>query len=309
MSGIGIRIAGRLGALALAWLLWFGPARAEPPLWVVRQGDATVYLFGTVHLLPQDITWRSARIDAVFAGADTLWVETDTSLGLTSTVSLLRYGVSLSAPLSARLGPDYALKLAMLAQNLGLDLRSLEHLRPWLAATMLEIAPVKRDGFDAASGVDVSLEAEAHRLGKPVRRLETMSEQLRIFADLPEADELAMLREAIDRAVEAAGQAVEGQAPEGQVAGGSDLRALALAWSAGDVEALQGLLAAELPPKNSPLYDALLRRRNHAWAERIQGLLAEGHGTSFIAVGTAHLVGPDSVQSMLAPLGLQAERY
>ena len=49
--------------ILLAVLFAFGPARAEPALWVAHTPTATVYLFGTVHLLTGKTVWRSPRID------------------------------------------------------------------------------------------------------------------------------------------------------------------------------------------------------------------------------------------------------
>ena len=39
-------------------------AKSEPALWVVKGPHATVYLFGTVHALDKEHSWRSAKIDA-----------------------------------------------------------------------------------------------------------------------------------------------------------------------------------------------------------------------------------------------------
>ncbi len=287
-----------VSALLAACMLWSAAARAEPPLWIVRSGTATVYLFGTVHMLPHDIVWRTPRLDDALSSADALWLETDTSVGLTAFLSLMRYGLSLTEPLSRRLEPDEAGRLAEAARLCGIEPGLLDHLKPWLAALILSTAPAQREGFDPKAGVDVTLEADAARLGKPVLRLETQTEQLRIFADLPEAEQMDLLREAIDDAWKAQGR---------QVA--ENYRAIAEAWSAGDLDTLSQIVSVDEPDRDSPFYDALLRRRNQAWADKIQGLLSQGRGTSFIAVGAGHLVGPDSVQSMLAQLGLQAERY
>jgi uncharacterized protein YbaP (TraB family) len=37
--------------------------------------------------------------------------------------------------------------------------------------------------------------------------------------------------------------------------------------------------------------------------------MLKGSGVQLIAVGAAHLVGPDSVQAQLAKRGIKAERY
>ena len=43
---------------------------AGPPLWVVKDADSTVYLFGTIHYLRPGTAWGSDKVDAAFAEAD-----------------------------------------------------------------------------------------------------------------------------------------------------------------------------------------------------------------------------------------------
>src|SRR5215208_1276990 len=49
---------------------------ASPAMWKVADADTTIYLFGTIHLLPKDTQWRSPAFDQAAAGSDTLVVET-----------------------------------------------------------------------------------------------------------------------------------------------------------------------------------------------------------------------------------------
>ena len=55
------------------------------------------------------------------------------------------------------------------------------------------------------------------------------------------------------------------------------------------------------------LYDLLIVKRNVDWAQQLKTKLA-GTGVSFVAVGSGHLVGADSVQAQLDKLGIKAER-
>ena len=48
----------------------------SPALWRLADEDTTIYMFGTIHVLPQGFRWRSAQFDAVLAEADTLVLET-----------------------------------------------------------------------------------------------------------------------------------------------------------------------------------------------------------------------------------------
>src|SRR5215212_7607261 len=68
-----------LGIAALATGAATAPAQtaaARPALWQVSDRDTTVYLFGTIHLLPKNYSWRTPRFDRALAKSQTLVVET-----------------------------------------------------------------------------------------------------------------------------------------------------------------------------------------------------------------------------------------
>ena len=60
----------RLLAAFAAVLALAGPARADPPMWVVRDADSELVLFGSVHLLPPGLAWRTAALDAALGRAE-----------------------------------------------------------------------------------------------------------------------------------------------------------------------------------------------------------------------------------------------
>jgi uncharacterized protein YbaP (TraB family) len=61
--------------------------------------------------------------------------------------------------------------------------------------------------------------------------------------------------------------------------------------------------------KESPsLYQKFVVQRNIAWSEKIAEILKRS-GVQQIAVGAAHLAGPDSLQVQLARRGIKVERY
>lgn len=282
-----------LAALALlaATALTALPAAADPALWVIRDEDSTLYLLGTVHVLKPETVWRTPAIDAALAEADDLWIEVETDDADALRPLVARHGLDRDNPLSGKLDAGQKARLDAAAAAMGSSGAALEPLRPWLAALQLSMGPLTRAGYDPASGVESKLKAAAREAGKPIRTLESLEQQIGFFADLPPAVELAFLLSTLDEMDE----------------GPAMLDALVAAWSAGDVEALDAMMVAELAADYPALHEALLVRRNRTWAGQIQTLLA-GQGVSVIAVGAAHLVGDDSVQVQLAALGVTVER-
>lgn len=294
------RIGGYIGyylrraALGLLALLPFaGTAAAEPALWIARQGDATIYLFGTVHLLKPDADWRVQKIKTAFDSSSTLWLELDDAAkgGLDEKL-LWKYGKDPAHPLSTKLTPAERQKLRDAANKAGIPPVVFESLRPWLAALQLGKAPMVQAGYNPDMGVDRQLLGDAKAGNKPVKGLETTEQQMRFFADLPPKDELALLTQTLDHGLE----------------GAALLDQLAGAWLAGDVTALDALLKQEdMAVSDTRLRKLLLGDRNRAWAARL-GQLAKDGGTHFVAVGAAHLTGADSLQNYLRQQGFTIER-
>jgi len=74
-------------------------------------------------------------------------------------------------------------------------------------------------------------------------------------------------------------------------------------WAEGDVQGIADLIADEDMMGDGVVYDVLLVKRNRIWTKTIDQLLEDEAGTFMIAVGAAHLAGPDSVIVMLQAAG------
>lgn len=287
------RTIGAALGLGLAWsVVAPAAAHAEPAMWVVKDADSTVYLFGTVHLLKKEVVWNSPKVQAAMAESQELWLELldgDDQAKLTPLVQ--RLGLDLQRPLSSKLSAAQKAKLAKVAAQHGINPAALEPMKPWLAALSLSLAPLQAAGWDANSGVDKLLQAQAIKEGDKLRAFETAEQQMRFFADLPEAAQIEYLDQTLDDA--GRGLALMDQ--------------IAAAYARGDADEIGRIMSAELQADSPEVYQVLLTRRNQAWADQIQKVLA-GKGTHFVAVGAAHLAGPDSVQAQLAKRGVKAER-
>jgi len=268
------------------------PAEGEgPALWVIRDEDSTLYLFGTVHLLRPTTGWGTARIDAAFDSADTLVLEISNPDDQAALIPLVQqYGISPATPLTSLLDAEEVAALEEAAKTIGLSAAQMDPFRPWFAALTLAVAPLQKAGYDPASGVELILKARAQAAGKPVTGFETIDEQIRILAGFPEEEQLAFLRGTLDSFENAT----------------VELDRMVEAWAAGDVEALETIGVQPMRESSEELYQALLVRRNTNWADQIQTML-EGSGTAFIAVGAAHLVGDDSVQEILERRGVEVD--
>jgi uncharacterized protein len=267
-------------------------AIARPALWMVKNADTTIYLFGTVHLLPNDTAWRYPELDRAVADSRTLYIELTDDDQANMMALVLRYGMDASHPLPTLLNQAEQLRLNIAANKAGVPggMQTLSVMRPWLAALTLATAPLLKAGLDPEHGVDKQLKTQMSGAGKQVLGLETAEQQIRFLADMPQSMELAFLRSTL-RDIDK---------------GPIELTELIDAWKNGDTATIARLEDEDLRQTEPKLYQRLLVQRNAAWAKKIAGMLQQP-GTIFIAVGAAHLAGPDSVQAQLKAQGVNVE--
>lgn len=268
------------------------PIQGEgPALWVIKDADSTLYLFGSVHVLRPTTGWASPRVEAAFDSASDIWFEISNPDDQAAVMPLIQqHGLSPETPLSSRLTPEENAELEAAAQAMGASAAQLQPMKPWLAALSLSVAPLVKAGYDPKSGVELVLKARAEAAGKPIHAFETIDKQIGILANLPDDVQMAFLRETLkdyENAVTMLDTMVE-------------------AWAKGDVATLDRVMVEEMKAASPALYQALLVDRNTDWANQIQTLL-EGSGTAFIAVGAGHLTGDDSVQAILQKRGVTVE--
>ncbi|MDP9018958.1 MAG: TraB/GumN family protein [Candidatus Eremiobacteraeota bacterium] len=282
-----------IAAFCALFLSSVGTALADPALWVVETPNAKVYLFGTVHVMKPQLMWHSTNLDKALADSGDLWLEVANADDVAAAAPLVRsLGMDATHPLSTKLSaPDLA-RVDKAAKLLGAPGEApFEPFRPWFASVTFSMLPLIRSGYDPKSGIDIQLKSAFDAKKKPVHGFETLEQQLHFFADLPTDQQVAMLDATLDQ-VETTSTMLDG---------------LVNAWSTGDVDRFASLTEAGMFKSVPGLYDTLVVRRNADWAQQIQQRLKEP-GTSFMAVGAAHLAGTQSVQADLEKLGYHVRR-
>lgn len=264
------------------------PAAQGPALWKVADEDTTIYLFGTVHALPQETVWFDGPIARAYDEADELVTEIEvgdqaTMAQLVQSKAMLPAGTTLRSLMTEEDRAEFEAVLA----DLGLPAAALDQVEPWYAAMTLALLPLLQSGYSAESGVEMTLEGKAGE--KERGALETVEQQLDLFDSLPMDAQLVFLDETVaqvPRAVDTLGK-------------------LVAEWLEGDADALAAILNDELD--DPVLYERLLTARNANWAEWLDARMDEP-GTVFVAVGAGHLAGKGSVQEQLESRGIEVER-
>jgi len=267
------------------------PQVARPALWEVSDPDTTIYLFGTIHLLPQNYQWRSAKFDQAMASAQELVVETIVDdrnpQKLMQAMTTLGFANNLP-PLIERLPPAKRPALAAAIKKSGMPPQALDKMKTWTASIILLGNKFREMGL--SGGVEGVLRNDFSTKGKAIGELETNIEQLSYFDRLPETAQRALLEGAIDD----------------QHSMNAELGEMLKAWSSGDVNGIAQTFDRDLSG-NPELQQALIHQRNSNWSKWIEKRLDQP-GAVLVAVGAGHLAGKDSVLEMLKKDGYRVRR-
>lgn len=272
---------------------------ADPALWVVSDDDSTVYLFGTVHILPPELDWRSDAVQAAFEQAGTLYLEADafgpeaqaTVQAMIPQVGLLPEGQTLTAMMS-----EQALAhLDQIAERLGAPAEAiragLDPLMPWLASLQIAVAQIQAAGYDPMSGADQILYGEALTAEKSFGYFETAEEQIGFLSGLPLDTQLADFELGLEQAIDNPDMFDD----------------LVSAWARGDMDRIDQIMNEDLREASADLYQIIIVQRNQNWIPQILGIL-EGEGTVFVAVGSGHMPGETGIINLLREEGLEVTR-
>ena len=297
--------------VAIAALLFvFAPGQAResvatPALWKIDGPNGDVYLFGSIHILPTGLQWRRPELDAALQQAQRLVfeIDIDEAANPAATLPLVAQTGFLPPEQSLRkmLAPEYRAKLDAVAASLSLPPAAVDRMRPWLAAiTLTSLSLIKQSSKDgkpvdpsaftsSVPGIDVQLWKWGKAAKKELAALETAEDQIRIFAELPDDQQIQLLVSTLK----------DMSQPQGS------LDNLIDAWRRGDVAALDHGLRGEL--NDFPvLQKAVFHDRHVKWLPQIERMMADGR-THVIIVGAGHLVGSGSVIAMLRAKGIKVE--
>ena len=262
----------------------------DPALWVVKDADTTIYLFGTVHILKPGMSWFDDGVKEAFDKSDMLVLEMVEPSAAESQALFMKLAMDQSGKTlrSKMTDADRAVYEAAM-KKIGVPVEGLDPFDPWAAAVTLSVVSLTQKGFDVSSGAEKQLTAAANASKKPVEGVETMAFQLGVFDSLSDAEQIKFLVETarmIDDVEKSMDQLVD-------------------LWAAPDPEGLASVMNEGL---TSPaLYSALLTNRNANWAKWVSAQLAKP-GTTFMAVGAGHLSGPTSLPVMLSAYGISTQR-
>lgn len=265
---------------------------ADPALWVMKDDDTTIYLFGSVHVLKPGLSWFDEAVKDAFDKSDELMLEIvlpEDQAAMAQAMLPLAIDQS-GKTLSSKLAPDDLKAYQAAMAKIDVPAAQFDMFEPWFAAMTLSVAPLLKFGYDPEQGAEKQLTNAAKSEGKPVSGLETIEQQIGYFDTLPEMSQIAFLN-AVVKDIDTLGPTLDTMVDQ---------------WSKGDPDALAATLndSMEATPE---LAQRLLFDRNANWAGQLAARM-DKPGTVFVAVGAGHLAGTHSVQDYLKERGLTVTR-
>ena len=261
-----------------------GTDRDHGLLWEIRaDGVTSSYLFGTIHSEDPEVLDLAVPVQEAFDGADRVVLEVlmDMEAMIYSSSAMLLMDGRMLSDITGRSLFD---KTASAVSSRGIPEIVLERMKPWAAATTLSVPPP-----ETGLVLDLRLYQEAERTGKQLHGLESIREQLDVFDAMPERDQVALLKDAVDNL-----EIIDEMNA-----------ALLSAWKRRDLAAMMAISDESMRTGDQRLAREFEQRlivgRNRLMADRVEPYLRQGR--AFIAVGALHLPGNDGLLNLLEQRG------
>jgi hypothetical protein len=283
-------------------------AHAGPRMWKVTQGDHVLWVLGTVTPLPKKLTWQSDSVATVLKETQEV-VPGLPSFGIGwNPITMVRVYVEWlrlqKSPehqsLKQVLPPELYIRFEALKARYAPDDRSLEQLRPMIAAERLMEKTLDANGLTFHNEVQQTVLKLAHQAGVKVRqdklKVQDPVDVLRDVRGAPRADEIACLEGVITRLETDLGP----------------MRSRAAAWALGDVDTLRRLphnddrTACIAAVATSERVRSLIDHALDDWLHEVEEALT--HNRSTLAIQTMdRLLGDQGALAKLREQGYEVE--
>ncbi|MGL1890796.1 MAG: TraB/GumN family protein [Spirochaetaceae bacterium] len=298
-------IKGKIVLVSLLLLLVFSCKTAENKesidngtmfLWELKTEASTIYIAGSVHVASPDLYPLNKEYYTAIENSDNFVMEAD--IGEGNQDSILAYTMERAMfsggdSLSNYIDDDFRDKLIHDAlSKFGIPYSGVEVLKPWFLSTMLTVLTLQADGMDPENGVDQHFMSIAKSEGLKQYFLESAEGQIDMISSASIEKQVYELKKVVDEIDMIL----------------DSINELFTAWKLGDLKTFSDLFLDEFQdPESLEMYNTLLVDRNLNWAEQVDGFIDSGENY-FMVVGAGHLVGADSLISILRDKGYKITR-
>ena len=266
-----------------------------PAMWEIADDDTVIHLFGTIHSVKPGFEWWTKKLEQAADSADVVYFEIPKRTRPTperfAELEARYFRNPADVRLSDSLTAEQTETVRHAFETAGLDWGQVETYTIDYAVAQLGRARREAAGVRESVSADKQV-SQAFRGGRDEeeRAFASYEQQMAYFSDISPEGQIAYLMAAVEDG------------------GGSEFDRLFAAWRVGDLETMTEIGVSTPQAEMPEAYQVLVVNRNRAWAEELARAMEEESGSVFVAVGAGHLVGPDSLQNMLAEQGYDAQR-
>ncbi|GAB3679524.1 TraB/GumN family protein [Salinisphaera aquimarina] len=267
-------------------------AHAGSFVWRVAGTENTVYLAGSMHLLPERAYPLPQAYEDAYADSGLLVVEADQDRLQADAVrqTMLAAAHYREGGLVDHLDAPMLARTREVLDRTGLSIDRMNAYRPWFVSMAIEVQAYQAQGFRPDLGLDGYFHDRAVRDDKPILPLQTIAAHLAVFTDMPATLSRDQLAVTLDNADEL------DTSPE----------QIYRYWQSGDIAGFAQSVN-EQADAYPALYDRLIFDRNTQWLATITAVL-NSPDNAMVLVGAAHLVGPRGLVALLQSKGYRVER-
>ena len=271
--------------------VWPGSV-GKSTLWRVQGEHNSVYLLGSIHVLPSTAYPLHPALQRAFNDSQRIVFEVD--LNTVSQEAVLREfeEVGIYPPgenLENHVSPRTIKLVKDVLARLGISYQKAKRFKPALLGELITSRYTELAGFREDLGVDRYFYSQAKNVRKPVLGLETVRDQARVLSSDDASGEVHLVEAIVSLP---AAKAV--------------LDELVDAWKEGHINKLDRLLNQDewSDPKN---FETMFSRRNRKWLPQIERFL-RGNGNYLVIVGSGHLVGDHGLVRALQDRGYRVKQ-
>lgn len=248
-------------------------------------GGKPSYLFGTIHLLPEDRFMFTDKMADAFNASETLVLEMTLDIPMGQQLAMAKEMMMPDGKTWADFmtADEFALLRSAYVDSLGVKANKFDK-------QYVKIKPMYLSGLvltqllGNVKAYEQELSAEAKKAKKPIIGLETLEQQMSFMASVTLEDQISQVKEAGASLLREYNRMLDAYLSQ-------DLAALeAVARESGDLEGME---------------QELLIKRNQAWIPLMLDQMKQS--PTFFAVGALHLVGPNGVIEKLRAAGVKVE--
>ena len=267
---------------------------AESSVWELDADNGSFYLAGSCHVLRKSDYPLPEEFESAYENADQVIFETDIEALMSQEVQLLLMSKGMYTggdTLEKKLSKESYASLVKYCSDRSMSIELFQNFKPWMVTMTLLVLELGKNGITSADGLDMYFHNKAKKEGKQTGGLEDAYKHVELVSSFDEEFDESIIESFIQ------------EVGELQVV----MEGLIKSWMAGDEAGIDEYIAANMRKEFPKLYKKLLTDRNRDWIPRLETLIDSGKRT-LVIVGVGHLVGEESVISLLKSRGYKIKK-